>query len=1261
MAFYWKGDQLFAKRAAISQEDQTWTTFLMDMRDHAEDYDYILWFKYDIARKNVPFKICRRTESAIGQETSIFLRVASGHLDVRVSRAFSADMERTTKKKPPSQTVIQMIFTGYDEQYFSEDKNKKISGIFKNLLPFPEQGRIFIGFPTHQTTGCSSHLAARLIPTVERESIDLIDKTLAVYNNEMLCVAGILSRILYEDEMSQISKVYREIVGSNAKTDEATNSAREWLEKRAAHALSHFTFKPSTPNPHVGQIIEFQFLNCASQLLSILSTTGVQPINLVRMPNSEMAAFIKTIPIVPKIIMEQCDVFIKKARNKMNIIKDISLGDVFNELQSRTLSQEDTVALMKWWIGYRSKESRVSESDVQQLLKLAVVCINDNVIPLNKIQYWLNPSVVPPDYEVPSNVLPYSIKLSLATWTQYIASKPQLENDPDFAEKVLGIIARSFQKCSSNDQNMIKQFLIEKKCIPTKHGLKIPDDAYFPNVDLFPDLPIINFQNVKVVEKLLQKLGVRKHVELQLIFDRLVSQGNWDHMQLVKYLASVSNNLKEIELKRLKVTAIWPKEQNAKTEPSLAKADNDDIKAKPRIHRFMASDLYAPSAEMREFGLPLIEWNGKWRKNSEEEYPPLNIILQLADVSNSDAALRSKALKYFMDNFKDKYSSMYKAEEVKVSFLPCSDPKIYATPMADELGIRHHPNREQLLNRLIQNPPENEQRAKEIFGYLASRLGDFNQTDWSSLRDLNFIPIRDKTQTSLIKYVTPRDCFFKGHDEAYAEFFSYVDFGEKGNKFLLGCGVKTEPSPTEFAEFLVKSSHEFWNSVGDNVEKYLTVLRNIAVNFSSISRNKSLFADMSRAPILIGIKRNEIEADKENFDSKGQNIDHYILAPAKDIFINDDTNFQHMLGSRSLSASVRASIQVKGSPTTSTGSARLQKTIRERAQLFYHDIHRHDVKQSVDWVQKLKVMETSQIEATYELITNNQIKVEPLYSCIYKDTRVNNSWTLYVTPGEPDYLDIASNLGRHIFKKCKWKDISHLAMLLTTPLDSLKRKGYPVDRIMLSYKKPIRVAEKYETQKAPIAPEVQPQVMSNPSQNVSPIKLAPEIEEYAVQLQEMFPKCDPNYIRQCLAQEKTDHLQKVANKLVEANYPEIEPTPPNGPTPQPNGPTSQPNGISSHEDDSILKSLSDLLPTSSTSTSSESPKPTSIQKQPQKIQPTQSSKVTPQSTQHLRNALKDAIKSCRPNSGASVNNQGGINVVTESQTSYCDVLPDRIK
>ncbi len=100
------------------------------------------------------------------EETSIFLRIVNGNLDVKVSEEFSAEMERITKKKPPSKTVVQMIFTGFDEFNSSGDHNKKISQIFKDLLPYPEQGKIYIGFPTHQTTGCCSHLAARVIPTV---------------------------------------------------------------------------------------------------------------------------------------------------------------------------------------------------------------------------------------------------------------------------------------------------------------------------------------------------------------------------------------------------------------------------------------------------------------------------------------------------------------------------------------------------------------------------------------------------------------------------------------------------------------------------------------------------------------------------------------------------------------------------------------------------------------------------------------------------------------------------------------------------------------------------------------------------------------------------------------------------------------------------------------------------------------------------------------------------------------------------------------
>jgi hypothetical protein len=56
--------------------------------------------------------------------------------------------------------------------------------------------------------------------------------------------------------------------------------------------------------------------------------------------------------------------------------------------------------------------------------------------------------------------------------------------------------------------------------------LKVPTQAYFASVSLFRDLPTVTMPsgaNIKgALEKVLQSLGVRKHVELQIVFDRSV-------------------------------------------------------------------------------------------------------------------------------------------------------------------------------------------------------------------------------------------------------------------------------------------------------------------------------------------------------------------------------------------------------------------------------------------------------------------------------------------------------------------------------------------------------------------------------------------------------------------------------------------------------------------------------------------------------------------------------------------------------------------
>src|SRR5690242_6496856 len=141
---------------------------------------------------------------------------------------------------------------------------------------------------------------------MERVSIDMANETLAKYNSELLYLSGTVCRILYEDEMDQIKRSYN---GANAVHDRAL------LEKRAAHALTHFTYHPSTPNPQIGKILESQFFDYTRKNLSILSTNGVLPISDVRIPDPKMMGFIKNIPVVPTNIFERCNVFFIKAKN----------------------------------------------------------------------------------------------------------------------------------------------------------------------------------------------------------------------------------------------------------------------------------------------------------------------------------------------------------------------------------------------------------------------------------------------------------------------------------------------------------------------------------------------------------------------------------------------------------------------------------------------------------------------------------------------------------------------------------------------------------------------------------------------------------------------------------------------------------------------------------------------------------------------------------------------------------------------------------
>ncbi|GES95293.1 hypothetical protein GLOIN_2v1834046 [Rhizophagus clarus] len=1101
MAFYWRGNKLYTKQGEQKSTDD-WTTFLFDMREPIELPDVeefarflvnslgftenlqdisvyfndklVIQLSKRIREPKVTMEIASEFNRLSPQElfhlasvdikdvrlriekllvptdisagkfrqmspSSAFLKIASGNLDIKANYEISSEMKRITKKELPRETTIQMIYTRFDEQNSSGDY---VSPIFRDLLPYPEQGRIHIGFSTHQTTGCCSHLSARVIPTVERESIDLVDITLAKYNSEILSLAGTLCRILYEDEMIKISRR-----GVNTQS-------HEWFEEWAARALTHFTFNITTPNEKVGEITESQFFSCSEEKLSILSTTGILPISDVRIPNPEMTGFIRTVPVVPKIIFERCKTFFEKAHT-MKLIKYLSFQDILIELKSRAFSENEMIELLRWLISYWSKGNIIDASEFEQFKQLAR--IDDR--PLSTFRYFLNPAgIITPDAIVPDYVLPYSIsghfkpfkvlkdlgnffgwpELPLIDWIRFIIKNPDLEDDPTFAKEVHRILAIGFKRISGSDKRAIRQLFERKKCIPTKFGMKIPNESYFENVNLFPDLPTIDFEKPSSVKDLMELLGVRKVVEMSLIIERLTNHENCDYMQLIKYLASKSDDLKPKEKDMLRTRNIWPKENSEKWTRNT------------------------PERFLIELGIQLC--------------PTLTTILTLA-APPTDSEIRNKALKYFMYNFERKYFRSY-YPEINFAFLPCLNDN-YAKPLecfinpecmvmnfkvinkdyqhhVGKLGVRQNPNREELLNKLLRNPPRDEENAEKIFEYLASRQTDFTFTDLNRLAKFDFIPIRK--QHNEIIFTSPCKCFFKVREEL-KDFFLQVDFGEKANKFLQCCGVNIEPSSIEYAELLVKSSYKLLNSIGSG--KYLDILRRIAMefnNFGNMASKLDLVSEMRRAPILLAMTK-----EIKEIDSKVKEIINYRLDSAKKIFINDDDiyrevfnpliapedddleNMYKRLGSKSLHESVKETSTPKGDIRETDNSRNFQKQIIERANFFYFKCSKNDVKKDEEWLKNLKVREVDHIKTCYTLgKTKKTIKNN---TSIIPDNNEIDSWTLYITSNSSS-VNISQQIAKYIYKSHDLHNVITVNALLTTTLQDLKGMGYPIERIL---------------------------------------------------------------------------------------------------------------------------------------------------------------------------------------------------------------------
>ncbi|KAJ3776520.1 hypothetical protein FB446DRAFT_721234 [Lentinula raphanica] len=1084
-----------------------------------------------------PIEIPKPVDPLKTDTTSVSLTIFSAEADVRLDQKLAAELHRSTKKSVPKKIKYELIYTGMDEYKASkaEDEQQTFAtsgSIFQGLradLDGMGSTRIFIGHATSQTTGIGGHMSARFLPTVERESLDLMDRNVAIWNKELLNIGGTVARAVYEIEMDNIKQT-ADSAGSTK-----TSELQSWLMDRAVHVLKFFTFHQSTPSADVSSLMEQAFFNCASGF-RIISTTGIRDVADIRLPDAQFSSFLKDLPVLPEEISTSARPMVTALQNR-KLIKAITFSDVLKELSNRPLSEDESIACLTWWISLNKDGESAARLDSirKQLLDAAVLTIgvvgseNQRIIPLNTIQTILNPrsmaGTVPSDAPFPLTMLPPSIskhfkpeqltfafqwsELTLVEWLRFIATveSPNPEYDlsksPHWAERVLGILARAWPSLSNTMKDDIMQILKSKACIPTSHGIKVPMESYFANADIFHDLPIVKLPSDAAIkgnlERVLTAIGVRKHVELQIIFTRMIKTNEWTISDLIKYLVSVKDSLSSEEKARLKLTNAF----FAESAPGTPKSNK----------RYRANELFEPSPIFTQLELPVIDWGTKhkWRSSSEEakflfdlglqRYPSLTTIIDLC--ASPKPQIRAVAFKYLSDNIKTKYEGYDPQEFHSKKFIPASknsSPYLGSTEevlsgqewgalglpvlasnvgldVGSKLGLREHPTATFMMSFLENSPPKDMSQATLVFSLMSNRISDFSSSQLQKLSQIPFVPTKPNNDKGAVTHIRPSQCYFghEGKEGFHSKLFIFIDFGTSANSFLNACGAKREPSVEEIALMLLVDAHNFYQLAG-GPHSFLLELRNIAVN-SRLLSNGTL-ARLKKSPVLLALQRRVAsdEKTKKDEDGDGDWDYQYDLMRPDQIIVADDSNalqlfgdqlfvapqedileaFYIMLGSKRLSALVQENHEVTQEIRNSPQAAKIHALILERLPLFLHEHTHAKTKTSFAWLNSsgnFTVKAFGKISVVKSLKFGS-VNLSKRQAASAVGPKVNRGplqiWL--ANDVEPDMYEVATAFNRLFFESPKANDALLFMTILSTDLQALKRRGYNVERIERKYR-----------------------------------------------------------------------------------------------------------------------------------------------------------------------------------------------------------------
>ncbi|CAF4077045.1 unnamed protein product, partial [Rotaria sordida] len=305
----------------------------------------------------------------------------------------------------------------------------------------------------------------------------------------------------------------------------------------------------------------------------------------------------------------------------------------------------------------------------------------------------------------------------------------------------------------------------------------------------------------------------------------------------------------------------------------------------------------------------------------------------------------------------------------------------------------------------------------------------------------------------------------------------YINYGSEGNSFLLNIGVLHYPSTTTLVELLIDRQANYFSNLNQNnlqqkLYVYTNCLRQLAITINELQSMSLIKRLKTKAwclgyQVIDGCTNNEkqrifkiVSPNQIYLDD-----DHQCAIDLRPLLPPDEpelTELYEKFGASWLSECVKRTLVHKGNIVTSDRCNKLRDLIQYRLDMLFvnnrgekmENLHEKHVEMlrtnlSVYEVDSIQCQLTFQ-KTTITLDSTNSS------SCVLEYDK--NKVVLYFQKHLRafDYIDIASELVRYVFKKSLDTIVHTISDKLSSPLETLKRRGIPVDRLLQYKQRDIR-------------------------------------------------------------------------------------------------------------------------------------------------------------------------------------------------------------